>query len=258
MSDAAALPNFDNGFELLRNPLKRLAKQVIRLWPEPVLARRRGARFILHPRNWIDNRLLAGVPFEDEQISAAQALIREQHIDLVIDIGANIGLYSILLGRMPEIKNVIAFEPVRRNYAQILGNVFLNGLADKVEVHRTALGSSADETVIFVDPTSTGVSRLDLADAHRDKAKFSDQESVAVARFDDVCDLNDRRAFVKIDVEGRAVDVLEGMATFLERNTVVIQVETSDNEEDGVLKFLSGKGFSIVSRIAADCYFLRK
>ena len=241
----------------MRNPLTRLAKRVVRLWPGPVLARRRGARFILHPKNWIDNRLLAGAPFEDEQIAVARALIRERGIDLVIDIGANIGLYSIFLGQEPSITSVVAFEPVRRNFAQLMGNVFVNGLADKVEAHRLALGARTEETVIFVDPTSTGVSRLDLAAANRDHAKFSQQETVRVARFDDVCGFENRRAFVKIDVEGGAVDALAGMATFLERNTAVIQVETSDNEEDGVFKLLLAKGFANVRRIGADCYFMR-
>lgn len=244
-------------FEPLRNPLTRLAKHAVRLWPGPVLARRRGARFILCPQNWIDNRLLAGAPFEAEQVAAAQALIREHHIDLFIDIGANIGLYSILLGQMPEIKSALAFEPVRSNFAQLMGNIFVNGLANKVEGQRLALGAREDETVIYVDPASTGVSRLDLKGAHRDQAKYSNQETVRVARFDDVCAYEDRRAFVKIDVEGHAVGVLEGMATFLSRNTVVIQVETSDNEERGVFEFLIAKGFSNVRRIAADCYFLR-
>ena len=254
---AAAVSHIENGSEPLRNPLTRLAKRVVRLWPGPVLARRRGARFILHPQNWIDNRLLAGVPFENEQIAAARALIRQHGIDLVIDIGANIGLYCILLGQMPAVKSVLAFEPVRRNYAQLMGNVFVNGLAGKVEAHRLALGARADETVIFVDPTSTGVSRLDLAAAHRDQADFSHQETVRVACFDDVCAFEHRRAFVKIDVEGGAADALKGMEKFLDRNTAVIQVETSDNEEDGVFKFLLAKGFANVRRIGADCYFVR-
>ena len=185
-------------------------------------------------------------------------MIREHDIDLVIDIGANIGLYSILLGQMREISNVMSFEPVRQNFAQLMGNVFVNGLAGKVEPYRLALGVRAGETVIFIDPKSTGVSRLDLADAHRAHAKYLDQEPVRVARFDDICAFKERRAFVKIDVEGGAVGVLEGMATFLTRNTVVVQVETSDNEVDGVFKFLSAKGFSNIRRIAADCYFLRK
>lgn len=221
------------------------------------MARRRGARFLLHPKNWIDNRLLAGAPFEDEQIAAARALIREHGIDLVIDIGVNIGLYSVLLGQMPEITSVLAFEPVRRNCAQLMGNVFVNGLANKVEAHRLALAAHDAETVIFVDPSSTGVSRLDLSAAHRDHADFSHQETVRVARFDDVCGFENRRAFVKIDVEGGAVDVLVGMEKFLASNTAVIQVETSDNEEDGVFKFLLAKGFANVRRIGADCYFVR-
>lgn len=81
--------------------------------------------------------------------------IAARNIDLVIDIGANIGLYTVLLGQRPQIKTVFAFEPVRRNYAQLLGNVFVNGLANKVDAYRLALGSESGCVTMHIDPNST-------------------------------------------------------------------------------------------------------
>ena len=68
-----------------------LSKRLQRLRRFPVLASRRGGMFLLDPDNWIDNRLLAGAPFEHEQLGEAARLIRAHSLDTFIDIGANIG-----------------------------------------------------------------------------------------------------------------------------------------------------------------------
>lgn len=228
--------------------------------PFPVLVRRRGAVFLLDPRNWIDTRVVAGAPFEHRQIAAAQKLIETKSIDLFIDIGANFGLYSVLLGRMDEIKQVVAFEPVRRNYAQLLGNIFANSLTAKATVHRVALSRASGQATIHIDPTSTGVSRLDVSTSHRDTGVFAEHETVELARFDDVFASERRSAFVKVDVdvEGEALAVLEGMQRFLATNDVVLQVELSASEDNGVRAFLGGLGFAEIARVEADVVFARK
>jgi FkbM family methyltransferase len=241
----------------LANPLTSLLKRSARIWPSAVLARRRGARFLLHPQNWIDNRIFVGAPFEVEQISAAKHVIETRGIDLVVDIGANIGLYTVLLGVMPQVANVISFEPVRRNFAQLMGNIFVNGLSAKVDAHRLALAEKAGSAVIHIDPRSTGVSRLDLSTAERAPDAFAETEEITITVFDEVCALKGRKAFVKIDVEGGAVGVLSGMRNFLAGNDVVLQVELSDAERAGVLELLAAAGFTLQRQIEQDAIFSR-
>ena len=243
--------------EPLKNPLTSLTKRIARQWPSAVLARRRGARFLLHPQNWIDNRIFAGAAFERAQISAARTAIAERKIDTLIDIGANIGFYTVLLGRMPQITRVIAFEPVRRNYAQLMGNVFVNGLSSKVDAHRLALGAARGTADIHIDPTSTGVSRIDLATTARRSDAFADRETIEIAVFDDVCQLQGRRAFVKIDVEGGAVGVLQGMTAFLAANDAIFQIELSHAERAGVTDILGRAGYKLSREIEGDTIFAR-
>lgn len=243
--------------EFVKNPLTSLSKRLTRLRRHPLVAPRRGGLFLLDPHNWIDNRLLAGAPFENAQIYNARAMIVEKKLDLFIDIGANIGFYSVLLGLMPQVKQVIAFEPVRRNHAQLMGNLYLNGLTAKAEAHRLGLAEKAGEVVIHIDPHSTGVSRVDLGTAARDTSVFRDRETIRLARFDDICPLKGVKAFVKIDVEGGAVGVLSGMTNFLRDNEAVLQVELSDAERGGVERLLTGAGFKKICVIEADAIFER-
>lgn len=249
-------PCLDTG-RSLKNIFASIAKRLTRLRPHPLVVKRRGAYFLLDPRNWIDNRLLAGVAFENTQIANARAMIAGKRIDLVIDIGANIGLYAVLLGLMPEVRDVMAFEPVRCNHAQLMANLFLNRLTAKVTTFRLGLGPCQSEVIIHVDPRSTGVSRIDLGTTSRASEAFTESEPIAIARFDDICPLKNRRAFVKIDVEGGAVGVLQGMAQFLQDNQAVLQIELSDAERDGVTHLLAGAGYTKIRDIDADAIFIR-
>lgn len=240
------------------HPIRSFAKRLARHWPSAVLSRRRGARFILHPQNWLDNRLLVGAPFEGAQIAAAKAVIAERNIDLVIDVGANIGLYTVLLGAMPQVRSVICFEPVRRNFAQLMGNVFVNNLCEKVDAHRLALGAKNGAAVIHIDPRSTGVSRLELDTAARHQEAFSRQEWIETAVFDDLFRYAGRRAFVKIDVEGGAAAALHGMRNFLSSNDVVLQVELTNTERKDATAILDNAGYSISREIDGDVIFTRR
>lgn len=236
-------------------PLSSVVKRITRLRPFPLLVRRKGVSLLLDPRNWIDNRFAAWVPYEEAQIARATDLIRREKIDTLIDVGANIGIYTVLVGRLPEVQRILAFEPVRRNFNQLLGNVFANRLDSKVDAHRVALGKAPKQGNIHIDPRSTGVSRLDFADCRRPRSVFREEEKVEILRFDDVAKLDDHRIFLKIDVEGKAYDALLGMERLFRNNYVLLQVEIAGGESEAVRALLTRYGMEFTESIGGDFYF---
>lgn len=232
-----------------------ISKRLARLRPFPALVSRRGGKFLLDPRDWIDNRLIAGAAFENEQLAFAEKLVAGERLTTFLDIGANFGLYTVLLGRLPQITRIVSFEPVRRSYAQLMGNVFANEISGKVEAHRTALGRETAEAVIHIDPKSHGVARLDLAEAGRDVRVFTESEPISIRRLDDLVAFEGERCFIKIDVEGAAAGVIEGMQRFLARNDVWLQVELLDSEANLVPSMLAKAGYREFARIDRDVYF---
>ncbi len=223
-----------------------------------MLGEHEGAVFLLDPQNWTDNRILAGVPYEAAQFGFARAEIAARGIDLVIDIGANFGLYAIVLGREPGITEVIAIEPLARNYNQLAANIFANRLDRKVTALRIALSdhSAAARTLHFT-PRSTNLARLDVATADRPAEVFSDSESVSIARFDDLFAWEGRKAFVKIDVEGEAERCLLGMENFLTRNAGVVQIEVSGCETE-VPAIMARFGWSLLRIVHLDHQFAKE
>ena len=238
-----------------------LRKRITELKPFPSLARFRGATFVLDPKNWIDKRLISGVYYEGRQLDAAVDIVRNNDVKLVFDIGANFGLYAVILGMMPNIQTVYAFEPVSRNVSQLHASRFANRLWHKIRIFPFGLSDTDLSADIHIDPTSTGVSRLNLDTAGRDTGVFREREVIALRVFDRIEGfeaISHQTCFLKIDVEGEAVSVLAGMSGFLARNICYLQVELSEAEYSGATRLLDGLGYRNTGRIDGDYYFERK
>lgn len=233
-----------------------LKKRAWRLRRGPVAATRLGARWRLFPQDWIDNRLLVAAPYEDEQIACCRALVERHRINLFLDIGANIGIYTILLGIDPGVDEIHAFEPVPQTADRLREHVRLNGLGERVAVHQLALGRAAGTATIHLDPRSTGVARLDPAMAKRRRSVFSDTVPVRVVPVDHLFTWRHRTILIKLDVEGSGLDVLTGAQKLLTENRCAIQIETEPETEDAVTDALTALGYRPAGRIGADLYFL--
>ena len=125
---------------------------------------------------------------------------------VALDIGANVGAYSTLLGRWVGADGaVFAFEPAPRAFEGLVRHVRLNGLTGIVRPIWAAVGE-APATAPFVLAGTVGESRLATA---ADKAP--DAISVRVLAVDEFCE-RERIApdFIKIDVEGSELAVLRG------------------------------------------------
>jgi len=194
------------------------------------LVKRQGARFILDNKNWIDTRLLIGHQYERDQISSCIALINANSMDTLVDVGANIGVYSVLLNVNTTIRETLAFEPVKCNYNQLCGNIFVNNLNAKVTAINKALSDHNRESKIHIDPESTGVSRMDLEGATRKSETFTKEEAITCVKLDDIYNFSERKIFIKIDVEGHEIHVIRGMKKTLSKNKVVVQVELLSSE----------------------------
>jgi FkbM family methyltransferase len=133
-----------------------------------------------------------------------------------VDVGANVGFYSLLAAiTNPQIR-VVAFEPVPQIFDGLVRNVELNSLSHQIRCENLALSSRSGSATFFLPPTdnvdleSTGTL---LPDGWQAGAKANSARLLVQAeRFDDYA----QRAhispdIVKIDVEDFEADVLDGM-----------------------------------------------
>ena len=157
---------------------------------------------------------------------------------VVIDVGAYIGFHTLGIGKLVKPGGIVyAFEPIPSVVEHLVENVNLNSLSDVVLIEQTALGNTNGTVSINVSATSTGI----LADSSITRAKDGPVISVSITKLDDWvkgrklgrCD------FIKIDVEGLEIDVLEGGKLTIEKFRPFILIEVNDKiSQDSVVQWL--------------------
>lgn len=121
--------------------------------------------------------------------------------ELFLDVGANIGSYTVLAGKVSGVR-VIAVEPIPQTFEYLMDNIQLNRLQSVVQAENIALG--AEDSVVTMtanqDAMNHAVSSHDMD---------TDIVTVPVKRLDDLVG-DEIPALIKIDVEGYETEVLKG------------------------------------------------
>lgn len=125
--------------------------------------------------------------------------------DLFVDIGANVGSYTILASAQIGCES-ISFEPVPSTYQNLKNNISLNKIQEKVTALNIALGGQIGE-IYFT-------SSLDTMN-HVSKDKNLNDILVKVSTLDDILKNENTPSLIKIDVEGFETEVLKGASLTL-------------------------------------------
>ncbi len=161
--------------------------------------------------------LFYGLGFEDHEFAIVRQLVSDS--DVFVDVGANIGLYTLLASRLvgPH-GSVHAFEPLEDAFDLLKRNVRLNKM-DNVRLNPAALGESAGEAELYVNQESTLTSL-----GQTGRGNVLSVKKVPVLTLDEYAAKAglDTIDFLKIDVEGFEGHVLRGGRAVLERSASLV------------------------------------
>lgn len=173
--------------------------------------------------------------------------------DVVYDIGANIGLYTLLAARrVGEAGKVYAFEPHVANVHSLLRNVSGNRLSDRVKIISSALNDRPGFFDFHYYHSDAGSSMSQLG-GKRTAAEQSFEPAYSELKFATTIDqLVGEGAIrpadhVKIDVDGNEMLVLRGMQRLLtsERGIKTLQVEVNARFRGELFDFLQQCGYEM-------------
>jgi FkbM family methyltransferase len=213
---------------------------------------RQGLLLLLDQKSYIDTWLLVRGSWERPQIEYLIALISKHcpsREAIFLDVGANAGLYSLILRKIAKFERIIAFEPDPRNLAQLHANLLMNDATNAVEVLPIAL-SSFDGHLMLLQEENRAVTQV---------AETTDGRGmIPCSRLDSLVNVKGKAIVCKIDVEGHEADVLRGMANLIKSNKIILQVEIHDARRDQILAQLTELKFELLQKIAPHDYFLIK
>ena len=188
--------------------------------------------------------------------SKSELAILDHHLPrdgTFVDIGANMGVFSLFAAKRVPAGAVWAFEPVSCLRDQLQANVAANQFTN-IHVSPLALSDHGGKQEIFVpdQPYADGTVNSSMASLYNDAAASTRSESVTLARLDDYPAAHDwnRVDLIKIDIEGGELAALRGAQQIIEHHRPKLIVELNDlacrragSSAQQLLEHLQGLGY---------------
>lgn len=155
--------------------------------------------------------------------------------DVFYDIGANMGFFSLIAARIVGATGwVYAFEPVLENAAIVRANANLNGLQN-ITLREVAVGGSTGTAELLLTEWDGGSC---LSTSAVRPSELISRRNVRVIALDDFIPEDNLRLpnFVKIDVEGVELEVVQGMTKTITTSKPVLLYEIDDGDKTSFVR----------------------
>jgi len=212
----------------------------------------------MHLKTWLRKAGFEVARFDPttSPIARRMQLLESNRIDLVLDVGANVGQYATSLRECGYRGRIVSFEPLTSAFSRLKPTAEADPLWEVVNI---GLGDRDERATINIAGNSQSSSLLDMLPAHVKAAPVSayiGKEEITVCRLDSVFARYHRpgdRTFLKLDAQGYERNILEGASVSM-TNILGIQLEMSIeplyNTEMPyleMLRYLAGMGFTLAS-----------
>jgi len=177
---------------------------------------------LLNPTEHIQQQLFWYGYYEKELGDLLKKIVKPG--DVFLDLGANIGYFSLLVANNSPSAKVISFEPVAGLFQNMNDNISLNNIKNILTVN-AAVGEINEEKELFVSaPDNLGMSSF-----HQPANYSGKKERVKVVAIDDWLKISGlpRIDVIKLDIEGSELTALKGMKEVLQKQQPVLIVEVN-------------------------------
>ena len=213
-----------------------------------------GFPMIVNPKRdlGLENKIYFTGEYETGTLRFLQSVLKNKGVFL--DIGANIGLYSLYVSYyFPEIK-VLSFEPLNSAHAILTENIKLNEFKN-IEIFNYALGSKRENLYINEHEYERGSSFITTEPTNEEISLFSLDEI-----YEDIT--SEKISAIKIDVEGFELEVLKGGENIIfKKHRPIIIIECSDLRnyykatKDDIFEYVSNYEYILYKSDSGKDYF---
>lgn len=215
--------------------------------------------FLLFPKSTYSTKTLYGfLEFRNDYIGKAIYIgsYDEKEMDfltkfipensVIADIGANIGYYTLLFLNNKRNK-VYSFEPSAREFQLLKKNILANGISNQCVLEQLIVSNSMTDKTLHLSDLNFGTNTLYPSQDN----VYSKSITVKSTTLDDYADNKGIKFnFIKLDVEGAELEVLEGAKNVLLESKPHIFIEVWGShkknfspENDKVTLYLHNLGY---------------
>jgi len=176
--------------------------------------------------------------------------IKEKCNPLILDLGSNVGYYSLLEARLFPESKIISVEASYENCSRQEFNIKLNGYKN-IDLRNIAVGSQKGigELEIYRTPQRNSMKSLNKNSNLVEKVVEVKIDTVDSILNEDGFFDKDQSIIVRMDVEGYESEVLKGMNKLLDSNKaclIFIEIHPKIVKVSEVFNLLKSKGFNLV------------
>ena len=180
--------------------------------------------------------------FEATDLRFALGVLAERQCKCVWDVGANLGFWSLAFCGLPGVQEVVAFEPDPANLRLLKKSRDVNNI-DRLTVREVGLSNRTGTAEFFSDPltgtTGSLEQSMDFIGEYYGATRVN--ISVTLSTIDaEVAGGRTPPEFLKIDVEGHELDVLQGGVQTLTkfRPPMILEVTSKQSQVTQLLRSL--------------------
>ncbi len=149
--------------------------------------------------------------------------------DVILDIGANTGIYSLVSETLRPNAKIYAFEPVKRVFDKLVNNIALNNFSSKP--YEVAISNKDGEAYIY-DTDSEHILSVTVNKNMLSLNTKTHKVSINTLKLSTLIKREklEKIDLIKIDVETHEAEVLEGMGDYLAKFKPTLLIEILNNE----------------------------
>ena len=231
-------PHFFGVYTLLIKPHSLFGKVV-------KTRRIEGIEYVLDLSDWIQLNLYVLGRYEADDLRLMAQYLKTDSVFL--DVGANIGLFSLNASNIIKTGEILAFEPMSKNFDKLTEHIKRNNIKS-IKAFKKAVSDRHSLLTIYTDAN----------DKNNGMASVYGDTEAGHERVEAVC-LDDflmaqgisRLDFIKIDIEGYELPALHGLKNTIMRHHPIILIEIDDNilkrtpfNSEDILAFFKELGYN--------------
>jgi FkbM family methyltransferase len=163
-------------------------------------------------------------------------------IDSLIDIGANIGMFSLYWLSKCSIATCISCEPFTTNKELLIENLELNNFSNRATVIDLPISSNSELGSYEILDLRPGASSFQFSTAST--VIHESANTIRSITIDDLLKNINKQHILKIDTDGADFDVLKGAVNSLRSGSISsVLIESDEKQQIEINKYLTGFGF---------------
>ena len=191
--------------------------------------------------------------YENLQIEFLVKNIKKYDLKYFLDIGANSGIYSLIIGNKFNKIKIKSFEPVKKTITEFKNNLKLNKQLKNIKLYEFGLSNKNSRLLMkakvrdgFIQSSGFGVVKKkdNLKNLYIEKNIFKIGDSIVKLKNKDIS--------IKIDAEGHEYEVLQGLKNLINNNRIFLQVEIFNKNFNKTNKYLEKQKFKLLNCIYND------